>query len=95
MEIETGKFEHGGVKLVKMYLYSENRPAPKKLAYKTKCIEYDSAGKVLSEHEITMLQKVYRMVKWSSYTNAYTGSQPPNSSPQKLIIIFLQLYDTW
>lgn len=54
MEIETGKFEHGGVKLVKMYLDSENRPAPKKLAYKMKCIEYDSAGKVISEYEITM-----------------------------------------
>lgn len=54
MEIETGKFEHGGVKLVKMYLDSENSPAPKKLAYKMKCIEYDSAGKVISEYEITM-----------------------------------------
>ena len=54
MEIETGKFGHGGVKLVKMYLDSQNRPVPKKLAYKTKCIEYDSAGKVLIEYEIVL-----------------------------------------
>ena len=54
MEIETGIFEHGGVKLVKMYLDSENKPAPKKLAYKMKCHEYDSSGRVLSEYEILM-----------------------------------------
>ncbi len=52
MVIEQGNFEHGGVKLVKMYFDSDGNPVPKELASKAKCVEYGSSGEVLSEYEM-------------------------------------------
>ena len=47
MTIEHGHFEHGGVKLVKLYLDKDNNTTTKKHAVKVKCVEYDSAGNVV------------------------------------------------
>ena len=47
MTIENGNFEHGGVKLVKLYLDKDNNTTTKKHAVKVKCVEYDSAGNVV------------------------------------------------
>lgn len=47
MHIEHGHFDHGGVKLVKLYLDKDNKTTTKKYAVKVKCIEYDSASNVV------------------------------------------------
>ena len=47
MTFENGHFEHGGVKLVKLYLDKDNNTTTKKHAVKVKCVEYDSAGNVV------------------------------------------------
>ena len=47
MTIENGHFEHGGVKLVKLYLDNDNNTTTKRHAVKVKCVEYDSAGNVV------------------------------------------------
>ena len=51
MEIEYGTYEHGGTKLVKMYLDGSGKNVPKKLAVKAACVEYSSTGKVLCRYE--------------------------------------------
>ena len=47
MTIENGHFEHGGVKLMKLYLDKDNNTTTKRHAVKVKCVEYDSAGNVV------------------------------------------------
>ena len=54
MIIENGNFEHGGVKLVKIYLDKNRKQAVKKEAAIMIVREYDSCNKIVYEEEVTL-----------------------------------------
>jgi hypothetical protein len=51
MEIETGKFKHGGVKLLKTYFDMNNKSVPKKIASKVVLTEYNYSNNVVFQSE--------------------------------------------
>ena len=51
IEIETGKFEHGGVKLLRAYFDMNNKSVPKKIASKVVLTEYNSSNNIVFKSE--------------------------------------------
>lgn len=54
MVIEQGNFEHGGVKLIKMYLDKNRKPTPQKLASIMIIREYNSQNQIIYESEVNI-----------------------------------------